>query len=611
MFKTKRLNLDSAGSGKSRIVDVRGSSTTAGIVQVRHSDSAARSSRSVPSEYRTLSRKRRGPGGFIVFLLILIVASASAYWYLSNQAKPVTSDSVALTVTGNPTLVSGQEIVYQIDYTNKDVITMQSVSLDVQWPDGFYFNTASVNPTSDAATTWHLGPLDPGQQKHLEIHGQLVGAKGSSQSAIFRLSYRPDNINSDFETSQTVATAITDAQLDVTLTGSAKVIAGTTVDFVAHVANITGATLSQLNTELLLPKDFDLISVEPVLTNNHWTGDVPADKPLDIKVKAKVADDAQGSQSWAIDITQTVNAVPRKLYHAELDVTVIRPQFGFELKVNGATGDTNADYGKTLNYQLKMTNQSDTTIEGARVAVLMDSDVLDRASLQTTGLAKDQTITWTKDQVAEFASFAPKQEVLLSWQITVLAVGTAGRASVDNVVTATIDGLDGWKQNSPVTVVTIGQGLVFNQGLYWNLGGEQVGSGNLPPVTNERSIYEVIWSIDTGNQDFDSVNISTTLPPKVSYVSAGDVDEGAIRYDAATNRLEWQIDSFSTKLLPLKAAFMVKLIPVDADKGSVMTVMNPASIVASGTQTFQAKSFSLTTDKVITTQSGDVGTVIE
>jgi hypothetical protein len=89
------------------------------------------------------------------------------------------------------------------------------------------------------------------------------------------------------------------------------------------------------------------------------------------------------------------------------------------------------------------------------------------------------------------------------------------------------------------------------------------------------------------------------------------VDEGALKYDEDTNRLEWQINNFSSKLLPLKATFKLKLVPTDEDKGTAMQVLNPATIVASGKEVFQTKSFGATTSQVVTTETGDIGTVVE
>ena len=116
------------------------------------------------------------------------------------------------------------------------------------------------------------------------------------------------------------------------------------------------------------------------------------------------------------------------------------------------------------------------------------------------------------------------------------------------------------------------------------------------------------------------MNVSVFLPEKVTFEQSVEVDEGALKYDEETRRLEWQINNFSTKLLPLKATFLLKLVPLDEDEGTVMTILNPATIVASGAEVFESKSYSINTAQVIASvdttidEDGneiDIGTVVE
>ncbi len=567
--------------------------------------------RPIPEEYKTFERGHSGGWGFIIFLFLLFAATVGGFYYWNTRPPVVQGDSVDMSVAGPDSVVSGSEVTYTLSYQNKDVVALRTAELDVQWPDGFYYDSSSEKPTGDTATTWNLDPLDPGQKKELTIKGQLVGLKDQKQLAVFRLSYRPDNINSDFEAKKTVETLISDAQIDVTLDSPAKVLAGQNVTFTATLKDLTANTLTALDINTVLPKDFDIATTDPALVDGHWKGDVTVDKPLVLKINAKVASDGDGPQAWVMEISQADNGQTRKLLHKELPVLVVSPDVGIDLKINGQSSGFDSDYGEVLNYELKVTNQGTSPITDVKVTGLMDSDVIDRKNVQSTGTADKDSIVWTKDQIPGLANMEPGDQVLISWKAPLLQKGTVGRATVDTLITVELDGLPNWQKTSSVFVVSVGQGLVFSQNLYWNLGGQKVGSGQLPPVTNEKTVYLVAWSLDSGSQDFDTVSVSAFLPPKVTFVSTGDVDEGTIKYDPDTNRLEWQINNFSSKLLPLKATFTVKLVPTDEDKGTIMQVLNPATIVASGQEVFQSKSFGIMTNQVITTQSGDTGTVIE
>lgn len=611
MFKSRRISVDAVGSRSERRIVSGGSSGPSQSVRVRSGQANNGPRHPVPEEYKTLERARGGGWGIILFLVLLFAATVAGLYYWNMRPTSFQGDSITMTVSADKELVSGDVVTYEVNYTNVDTVALKTVELDVQWPDGFYYNDASEKPTSETATTWNLGPMNSGETRQLTISGQLVGLKSQTQVAIFRISYRPENINSDYEVKKVAETVISDSQIDVSLATADKIIAGQDVDFSAEISNLTGGPLDGITVEIVVPKDFDITSSNPKLTDNTWIGTIKQDTPLAIELKAHVADDADGEQSWVVEVSTTANEQVRKLMRKELRVTPVRPNFDISLKINGQSDNFDIGYGETLNYQLSVTNKSASPLPDIKVTALMDSDVIDRATVQSNGVAEKDSIVWTRNNIDKLATMQPNEELLISWQAKLLPQGTLGQATVDTIVTLEIEGLPGWHQTSPVFVVTVGQGLVFSQGAYWNLGGQKVGSGNLPPVTNERTLYVVVWSLDSGSQDFDTVTMSTTLPPKVTYVSTGSVDEGTLKYDADTNRLEWQINNFSSKLLPLKATFTIKLVPLDEDKGTVMPILNPATIDATGKQVFQSKSYSVTTAQVVTTQTGDFGTVIE
>lgn len=625
MFKSRKLNKVDSIRARPRKNKVNPKKIGGGIQgkvsvhAVRPRPGVSRLS-SVPEDYRTLDRGRQGGWGFLIFLFILFAASAAGFLYWTNQPPQFQGDSVHMSVVTDEEIVSGDEISFLIDYENRDVVPLISVSLDVQWPEGFYYNDASASPTSVSATTWVLGPLDPGQKKSLRIKGQLVGLKDQTQTAIFRLSYRPENISSEFEVEARSDIAISDAQIGVEFTTPEKVLAGQKVDFVAVLSNLTTEPLSDIDVEIILPKDFLVDAQVPELDDNHWRGSLPVDEPIELKITSKVALDANEPQAWVVEINKTADDIARRLLRIEQPVSPVKPEFDLDLKINGQSSDFEVSYGDSLNFQLKLTNRSTSAMNDLRVTALIDSDVIDRKTVQSAGEIAQDTITWTKEHMDQLASLETEQELIIPWKADLLEQGTVGRASVDTVITLEIDGLPDWKKNSPVFVVSVGEGLVFNQGIYWDLGGQQVGEGNIPPVTNERSVYLAIWSLDSGSQDYDSVNISTFLPQKVSFESSEEVDEGALQYDEETHRLEWQINNFSSKLLPLKAAFFLKLVPEDDDEGTIMALLNPSTIVASGEDVFENKTFSINTAQVIASVDTtiddegieiDIGTVIE
>jgi len=566
----------------------------------------------VPAEYRVFTRKKKkNHWGLIFFLALLFAASVTGYYYWNQQFPSFQGQSAEMTVKGTEQAVSGDEVSYDITYKNNDQVPLTKVELSVQWPDGFYFDQSTTEPADQGATTWKLPDLPAGQEADFKIKGQLVGLKDQDQQIIFRLSYQPENFSSDFQVKQVVTTKITDTKIDLAVTSPDKVLAGQEVELKAVFKNITQETLTGLQADLTLPPDMEVTSLEPALTEGSWKGDLKAGEEITVTAKGKIFNDATGNQDWIMEIGQVKDEQVRRLMKAVKKMSLVSPNFSIDLKINGRNKDFQSDWGETLNYELSLTNNSGSDLSDVRASVLMDSSILDLSSWQGSGRLEDNKVIFDKASNDVLANMTAGQQQTFQWSVAITKAEQQGKVSVDNVAQVTLDGLNGWQQTSPLIMVSVGDGLSFRQGAYYNLGGQQVGSGQLPPEVGQKTKYLIVWSLDNGNNDFASVNVSAFLPPNVEFSSDGTVDEGEFTYDESLRRVSWQLNDFSTLLLPLQATFEILLTPTKDDLGQVVTLINQSSVVASGTSEFRTTAGNLRSSQVVSTKSGDLGTVVE
>ncbi|MFH0874206.1 MAG: hypothetical protein V1846_05215 [Candidatus Komeilibacteria bacterium] len=559
----------------------------------------------VPPEYRVMRHKKHHPlRSWIIFLfLVFIVGIGGLYWW-NNRLPSFQGRSATLEVTGPAEALSGDTLNYKVTYTNNDQVTLTKVELDVQWPEGFYFDSASQAATDSFATTWKLPDVPAGQSASVEIRGQLVGDKDSQNEAVFRLNYSPQNFNSDFTEKQSVTTHISDTKLKVELQSPDKALAGQELQLTAIVTNQTASTIANLQADFTLPPDLAVASSSPSLVNNSWTGPIDAGKSLTFIITGTLAADATRSQNWLVEFGDKQGDKLYRLQKTRKDIILINPQLQLQLAINGKNKDFTANWGDQLNYQLTVSNSSAVDVADANINVLMDSDILDWSTFSGDGSPDNNNLTWKQ------VTLAAGQTVTYQWHINIQAKSKAGRSTVDSVAKLTINGLTGWQIISPLIVASVGEGLSFSQGVYWHLAGKQIGSGSLPPRVGKVTTYVVIWSIDNGAAKYSSVTISAIVPPDVEYVKSDSIDEGTLKYDTATGRLTWQIDNFGDALPPLQASFEISVTPTKDQAGQVLTLMNPASINAQGTASLQTKSSALRSSQVSSTISGDVGTVV-
>jgi hypothetical protein len=158
-------------------------------------------------------------------------------------------------------------------------------------------------------------------------------------------------------------------------------------------------------------------------------------------------------------------------------------------------------------------------------------------------------------------------------------------------------------------VLTIGESLSFNNGVYWDLGGRRVGSGLLPPQVNESTEYLVVWSLPQATGAFDQVTVSTNLPPQVDFISEMDIQEGTLEFDLEGRSLVWSMENFSDINLPTTASFVVRLTPGQENIGQAMTILNTTTVKASGVEDVVVRSKIIKTSDVMSDSSEPIGIV--
>lgn len=572
---------------------------------------ARRSLREVPPEYRTLKKAKRNNGaGFLWFLFLLFLAALAGFVFWSKQNVVNVSQSLELEVTGPTEIVSGDQATYLVKYKNIDIVSLQEMELSVRWPAGFYFDEATVSPADQNATTWRLDDLQPGGEMTLEIKGQLVGAKDDKLSAIFEMTYVPQNFQSEFSAKQTIETKISDSKLEMNIEGVDKTMVATEQEIKIVYKNLTDEALTDLYLDVLYPDDMDIISVDPIKEGDYWQVSLAPDEAKTLTIRGSFGTDSAADQMLVAELGNMVDTKFRRLSRVEKPIAVVNPDFDIDLEINGSDKSQTVDWGDVLRYQVTIINQSPTDISDIEISALVEGQAIDWDTLETVGkLDKESNkIVWTKEADESLATWKAGETKTFTWQVKINDESGPER-TVENIVQINIAGLADWKSISSPILLTVGEGVIFNNGVYWDLGGRRVGSGALPPKVGAATEYLVIWSIPEATGDFDSVKVETTLPPQTWFVENIDVQEGEMTFDESSQVLTWQIGDFQDLLLPLTASFIVRLEPEADNQGQSMTVLNATTLTASGSEEVKVRSKMITTSDVIADTNQEIGIV--
>ncbi len=580
------------------------------LKRVSYENLAIRNSKKVPEEYRTMKKAKHRGGGCLIFLFILFLAAAAGFYYFSNQQKPHVKDSLELNLENPSEIISGDQATYLVKYKNLDDVALQKMELSVKWPNGFYYDEASQAPRDDSATIWDLPDLAVGQEATLEIKGQLVGNIDDVLKDSFVMQYQPANFNSDFNSKVEVETKIKESKISLTIEGVEKTMVGTEQEFKIKYKNLTKEALPSL-LDILYPDDFTVTSVEPKKDADYWTLDLKAEEEKTIIIKGSFDMDSQPKQLLVVEIGNKVNDKFRRLARAEKNIAVINPSFSVKLQINNKLENQTVNWGDELNYQLEVTNNSESDLSDVKISGLLDGQVVDWDSLviaDNNGQRDNNTIVWDKQKNTELALWPQGLTKTFSWKVKVVAKPIAERM-LDNVIKINIEGLDNWEQVQPAVTLTVGENIKFNAGIYWELAGRRVGNGVIPPKVGAETDYLVIWSLISTTGNFNTLKAETNLPPGVEFVSTTDVQEGSFTFDEATRVLSWEISKMKDVILPTTASFTIKISPKLADQGQAMTLLNPITVTAKGLEEVVMRSKMMNTSDVVADSTQSVGIV--
>lgn len=562
----------------------------------------------VPNEYRSFKKAPKTHGFLIFFLFLLFTSALAGFFYWNNRFSEDDTEGLTMNVIGSEKIVSGDEVTYKLEYTNSDKVVATQMKLSVYWPAGFYFDSSSVAPSNENAKEWLLSDLGAGQTGTLEIKGQLVGNKDENLEAIFTLDYQPANFSSDFSVTSKANTLITENKLELKIEGVDKTLINTEQEIKVIYKNLSQEKLEDLSLDILFPDDWKNTKIDPTWEGEFLTTSLEPAEEKTITITGNFGADSKPEQALVIEIGKKQDDKLRRLARAEKKISVISPQFETTLKVNGNSGDVQANWGDELKYQLEVKNTSPSEINDAQVRMDLAGAVLDWSSIETSAKVEEQTLTWNKEQDESMSNWLAQETKTFTWKIKVNQDQVTER-TIDHALTINIVGLDAWEQTATLSKLAVGDNLTFNNGVYWDLGGRRVGAGLLPPQVDEETNYLAVWSIPQAASSFSKVKVSTVLPDQVSFGGETDVSVGDLSFDEETQVLTWTISSFDSNDIPATASFVLTLKPEAADFGKTMTVLDTVTATAKGKEDVVVKTKLISTADIVTNTAGDIGTV--
>lgn len=556
-----------------------------------------------------------------VFFFGLIIFIA---YYLYNQYFQNNTDisSLKLELNAPERIIAGESFDYEIEYYNPTKYIFSDISLEMQYPDNFVFELATLNsvPVSPESGNYgfNLSALAPGESASLRIKGHLINLPDSINLAVARLSYLPGTFSSKFKKEASTSTIVKGLGFLVDVESSRTVFIGQ--------ENELKIFFSGFDDNLLADslKDFDLFftfkdgsGAEIISATSSLSSLLPV-----VNEEQKLSLEKLSSFSWQVlGLSREMSRqetifkykIKNKIEDFEIEVAlrrrlgdkefifwrkVLKPELisndlSLNLILNGSKNDQPLDLGSTLNYSLNYSNKGSKSYEDVVIMAVLEGEALDWNSLiiDKGGERSAASIIWSKSEFARLGEIKPGEEGEINFSIKLKEFDQNFLGKDLDVLAYTQYSVSGQKitatENMSNRITNpINSDLILKEELlYFNKDNYPVGSGPLPPEVGRTTEFRVYWQLENNLHELREVKAIFDLPKNIVFVGKTETDVGRIYFSEETNQVIWEIGLLPTSKYLSKGAFSLSVSPGEDDRNKILVLSSGSKVNAIDTET--------------------------
>ena len=510
--------------------------------------------------------------------LAAVVAVVLIGWYFLGSKKPVapTSNNVVLLIKGPDQLMSGNEAEYRVVYRNGENADLVNISLEIFYPAGFKFKSATPTSTSSIGNVFNLPMVKEGKDGEVVIRGKLAGSTGEDKQIKAVLRYRLSNFNSDFIVEQTIKTSILPPNLTMDVNGPVDVVNGQDTTYTVTFTNVTGQDFDNLALQAAYPEGYSFASSNPPVSknNNYWL--IPAlvsNSSASIEITGSFAGNDGETKLVKADLGLIIN----NTFAPQLTSTATFKLIPSALAILFASDIKNnvVKLGSSINYKINYSNQGTIGLNNLTIVVNLEGPVLDFARLSAAdAIVKGRTLTWKAATSPGLNVLSPSEKGEIRFSIPVMQNLNTNLKNQIIKASAMISSQEILKPTkSPDVVLKLGTMVDLA------VSGDYI-SGTIPMEVNKPTLFAMTFLLSNLSNDLSNTKVVASLPLPASAwknVIIPDSEKNRLSYDPNSGKITWNIGdvaAFVGRYTPaLKVTFQLEVTPTEVDRNKVMGLL--------------------------------------
>lgn len=546
----------------------------------------------------------------LIILGIIIIAVDFIYAQIFTSNNDISAFEIKIS---SPERVAvGEEFSYEIEYYNPSKYVFSELFLEMQYPENFLFDSASIDPVN-GNYGFSLDSLGAGERANLTIKGSIYNSVDSLNLAIARISYLPGSFSSEFKKEASTSILINSLgfSLDLEKFNSIFVEQENELklffsnfsenlslnkleefDILFNFKDASGAELISATSSLATASaqegaNEDLMTLKKLSSFSYHASDLKKGLERQIatfnyKVKSKV-------ENFELEIALRKKIADKEFifWRQVLRPELISSDLSLNLILNGSKNNQSLDFGSVLNYTLNYSNKGNKSYKDVVIMTVLEGDALDWESLNLVkgGELSAGIITWSKNNLKKLEEIKAGESGEINFSIK-LDEFTPDFLAKDNTITSyaqySVAGkeIKGNENSSNKIVNALNSDLKLKEELrYFNDDNYPVGSGPLPPRVGEKTEFRVYWTVENNLHDLREVKAVFNLPAHVSYISKEESEAGNVYYNSELNQVVWDLGLVPSSKYKLEASFSLAIIPEESDRDKIL-VLSPGSVIS-------------------------------
>lgn len=546
----------------------------------------------------------------LLILALIIVAVNFIYNQLFTSNNDISAFEIKISSPERVAL--GEEFSYEIEYYNPSKYVFSELFLEMQYPENFLFDSASIDPVN-GNYGFNLDSLGAGERGRLVIKGSIFNSLDSVNLAIARISYLPGSFSSEFKKEASTSTIINDLGFSLDLENFNSIFVEQENELKLFFSNFSeDLSLNKLDEFDIIFNFKDASAAELISATSSLATKSPEEgSNEDLMTLKKLSSFSYHASNLSQELQRQLASfnykVKNKVEDFELEIAlrkkisdkefifwrqVLRPELissdlSLSLILNGSKNDQSLDFGSVLNYSLNYSNKGNKSYKDVVIMTVLEGEALDWDSLELTkgGELSGGIITWSKNEIKKLGEIKAGESGEINFSIKLNDFNPDFLAK-DNKITSyaqySVAGkeIKGNENSSNKIINALNSDLKLKEELrYFNDDNYPVGSGPLPPKVGEKTEFRVYWTVENNLHDLREVKTVYSLPAHISYMAKEESEAGSLYYNSESNQVIWDLGLVPTSMYKLGASFSLAISPEESDRDKIL-VLSPGSVIS-------------------------------